>query len=213
MEVAGFGPAALALRRQCSTWLSYTPKSGEAGTRTPGLCNAIAALYQLSYNPMPGGENCRIPTDWPDNGGRDHPWQDLWPPALLRCLHAIVESSRARHVHQPSLSGVPVVLRRDGGTRTRNSPGFGDQGSVPIELHPYAVCLGTKKPPFPGSPSAGGLDSSPVIYPVPAPFRAPEGCGHACAYSRRLSVLSICHMRVTGVRLPIRGSLLACYPE
>ncbi len=41
-------------------------KSGPEESRTPGLCNANAALYQLSYRPLIFYDlACAIPQDWP----------------------------------------------------------------------------------------------------------------------------------------------------
>lgn len=41
-----------AKRRRFPLTRLFVPKSGVKGNRTLDLCNAIAALYQLSYNPI-----------------------------------------------------------------------------------------------------------------------------------------------------------------
>ena len=50
--LVGIEPTTARLRIECSTpELRWRGASGAEGSRTPDLCSAIAALYQLSYSP------------------------------------------------------------------------------------------------------------------------------------------------------------------
>jgi hypothetical protein len=51
----GIEPTTARLRIECSTSELRWRRSGAEGSRTPDLCSAIAALYQLSYGPLTAG--------------------------------------------------------------------------------------------------------------------------------------------------------------
>src|SRR5690606_428290 len=62
----GFEPTTARLRIECSTpELRWRGANGAEGSRTPDLCSAIAALYQLSYGPGKSLSVLRYPLSVP----------------------------------------------------------------------------------------------------------------------------------------------------